>query len=97
MKPKSLFASRVQGYRKMGGMTPADLAAAMCDRGHEGWTEYSVIGVENDRRTVDVYELNALADALDASRDDLVPPDQLTGGVTGTLPNPAADLAFCAA
>lgn len=85
MKRKSRLAARIQAARKEAGMTPAAVAEAMKGRGHDGWTEHSVVGAENDRRELSGYELNALAQVLGSSRDELLPPDTLVPTIPGLL------------
>ena len=78
MKAKSTFAARAQGQRKQLGLSCEQVAEKMRRLGFDNWTEWTVKGVENDKRAMKVdgaeSELDAYAFVLDTDRDYLSPP-----------------------
>lgn len=72
MKGKSKLAAAVQGNRRRLGLSREQVATAMQTYGHD-WTEHTVVGVENDRRRVDVYELIAMTLILEQPAEAFLP------------------------
>jgi transcriptional regulator with XRE-family HTH domain len=94
MTPSDVVAGRVRDIRHKRGLTVAQLAARLADRGMPGLTEQALYNLEAGRpdrrglrrRAVSVDELLALAYALEVSPLDLLVPidDEQTISVPGT-------------
>jgi len=68
------FAARMRAFRLVGGVTQAELADRMRDRGH-AYVQQTVNKIEQGERVVRINEAVDLADALGASLADLIGED----------------------